>query len=449
MTGTTNRAVRRALIIGAGLAGLCAARVLADHVDDVLIVERDRLPGAPQTRSGTPQARHLHNLLLRGQHDLEALFPGFGAELEAGGAVAADLARDIRFHSIWGWFPRYESDLRSRLCSRLLVEHVVRERVRALPRVRWLEQHRALELLGDARGVSGVRCARVGMSSNDTVDIKADLVIDASGRSTRLPQWLATLAGAPPPVTEVDPHMGYATRLYRMPRTRPDWHLLLVRNPLPSTRAGGVLPLEGDRWIVTLAGFAGDYPPTDAAEFVAFARSLAVADMAEALEQAEPLSEPIGYRQTNNLWRHYEKLAQWPLGLAAVGDAVCSLNPMYGQGMSAVAREALLLRDTVVRHGATVALGARLRGVLARARIAPWVMATSEDYRYAGTTGPARSLTLKLQHWMTDAIAHAAMRDTTVHYRWMRVVNLLDPPATLLRPALLARTAVARLRPAR
>lgn len=446
MTGTTNRTVRRALIIGAGLAGLCTARVLTDHVDDVLIVERDRLPGSPQARNGTPQARHLHNLLLRGQYDLEALFPGFGAELEAGGAVAVDLARDMRFHSIWGWFPRYGSDLRSRLCSRLLVEHVVRERVRALPRVRWLEQHRALELLGDARRIHGVRCARAGTSSNDTVDIEADLVIDASGRSTRLPQWLATFTGAPPPVTEVDPHMGYATRLYRIPRTRPDWRLLLLRNPLPSTRAGGVLPLEGDRWIVTLVGFAGDYPPTDTDGFAAFMGSLAVPDMAEALEQAEPLSEPIGYRQTNNLWRHYEKLSQWPLGLAAVGDAVCSLNPLYGQGMSAVAMEALLLRDTIERHGATAALGEPLRGALARGRVAPWVMATSEDYRYAGTTGPARSRTLKLQHWMTDTIAHAAMRDTRVHYRWMRVVNLLDAPATLFRPALLARTAAAHLR---
>jgi flavin-dependent dehydrogenase len=449
VTVARNERVRRALVIGAGLAGLCAARVLADHVDEVLIVERDRLPVHPQPRNGTPQARHLHNLLLRGQHDFEVLFPGFGAELEAGGAVPTDLAHDMRFHSIWGWFPRYPSDLRSRLCSRLLVEHVIRERVRALPRVRWLEQQRVVELLGDARRVCGVRCERAGAAASERIDVEADLVVEASGRSTRLPRWLETLLGAPPLVIEVDPHMGYASRIYRTPHARPDWHLLLLRNPLPSTRSGGILPLEGGRWVATLVGFAGDHPPTDEAGFAAFARSLAVPDIANALDQAEPLSEPMGYRQTTNLWRHYEQLPRWPVGLAALGDAVCSLNPMYGQGMSVVAMEAVLLRKLLERHGATAVLGEELRRALAALLRTPWVMATSEDYRYAGTTGPKRSSALKLRHWMTDVIAHAAMLDTKVHYGWTRVVNLLDPPTALLRPALLARTAVAHLRPAR
>jgi flavin-dependent dehydrogenase len=247
--------VRRALVLGAGLAGLSAARVLAEHVDEVCIVERDRLPDDPQPRVGTPQARHIHNLLLRGLNDLEALFPGFGDALVTRGGVRVDLARDMHFHSIWGWFPRYDSGLQACLASRPLMEQVVRERVRALPNVRWLEQHRAVGLLGDPRRVHGLRCERSG-EVGGAVDVEAELVLDASGRGSRLPAWLEALFGTATPFTRVDAKLGYATRLYRRPDTAFDWKMLLVRNPMPSSRAGGILPLEGGRWIVTLAGLA-------------------------------------------------------------------------------------------------------------------------------------------------------------------------------------------------
>ncbi|HEX6364210.1 MAG TPA: hypothetical protein VFZ93_14735, partial [Albitalea sp.] len=214
MSATSAPPVRRALVLGAGIAGLAAARVLAEHVDELVIVERDALPERAQPRPGTPQARHIHNLLLRGLHELEALFPGFGAELAARGGVRVDLTRDMRFHSIWGWFPRYDSDLQACLASRALIEQVLRERMRALPRVRWLEQHRAVALLGDARRVHGLRCERDGAGA---VELEADLVLDASGRGTKLPAWLEALLGVATPVTEVDAGLAYATRLYRMP----------------------------------------------------------------------------------------------------------------------------------------------------------------------------------------------------------------------------------------
>jgi flavin-dependent dehydrogenase len=423
--------VRRALVIGFGLAGLAAARVLSDHVDEVWVADRDRLPDGAQARSGTPQARHIHNLLLRGLHELERLFPGFGAELEALGGVPIDLVRDMRFHSIWGWFPRYASDLRACVASRPLIEHVVRERVHALPKVRWLERRRAVALLGDAQRVRGVRFGSVE-GEHGSVDIEADLVLDASGRSTHLPAWLEALVGHATPVTEVDAQLGYATRQYRIPPNAPDWRMLLVRNPWPSPRAGGILPLEGGRWIATLAGFSGDHPPIDDAGFRAFTRSLATPDIADALEAAEPLGEAIGYRQTANLWRHYERLPRWPLGLAALGDSACALNPLYGQGMSIAAQEAVLLRDLLERHGATLALGDRLRHALPALLAAPWAMATSEDYRYPGTRGASRSRWLGLRHRFGDAMARAAMHDRRLHYRWLRVVNLVDPPSALL-----------------
>ena len=444
MSASAALPVRRVLVLGAGLAGLTAARVLAGHVDEAHIVERDRLPDVPQPRAGTPQARHIHNLLLRGLHELESLFPGFGAELAARGAVRVDLTRDMHFHSIWGWFPRYDSDLQACLASRPLIEHVVRERVRALPQVRWLEKHRAVGLLGDARRVHGLRCERPA-DKGGAVDIEADLVLDASGRGTKLPAWLESLLGVATPLTRVDAQLGYATRLYRKPDTVFDWQMLLVRNPLPSSRAGGILALEGGRWIATLAGFGGDHPPTNAPGFREFARSLAAPALADALDAAEPLDDAIGYRQTENLWRHYERLPHWPDGLAVIGDAMCALNPMYGHGMSVAALEAQLLNAQLERSGATVALGARLRAPLAAALSAPWALSTSEDYRYPGTLGAPRSRAAGLRHRFGDAVAHAAMHDRALRYRWMRVAHLVDPPAALLRPAMLWRTARANL----
>lgn len=438
MTAPGSTPVRRALVIGFGMAGLAAARVLSDHVDEVWVVDRDHLPGGPQARSGTPQSRHIHNLLLRGLRELEQLFPGFEAELVACGGVPIDLARDMRFHSIWGWFPRYASDLQACLASRSLIEHVVRERVRGLPNVRWLERHRVMALLGDARRVRGVRCESAD-GERASVDIEAELVLDTSGRGTRLPVWLEGLVGHAPPITEVDARLGYATRLYRIPPDAPDWRMLLVRNPWPSPRAGGILTLERGRWIVTLAGFSGDHPPTDDAGFRAFARSLATPDIADALDTAAPLADATGYRQTVNLWRHYERMPCWPLGLVALGDSVCALNPLYGQGMSVAAMEAALLQDLLERHGATLALGERVRHALPDVLSGPWAMATSEDYRYPGTRGASRSRWLGVRHRFGDAMARAAMRDRPLHYRWLRVVNLIDPPAALLSLPLLWR----------
>ncbi|HEU0201543.1 MAG TPA: hypothetical protein VFR86_14050 [Burkholderiaceae bacterium] len=151
------------------------------------------------------------------------------------------------------------------------------------------------------------------------------------------------------------------------------------------------MPLEGGRWIATLIGFGNDHPPTDEHGFTTFVRGLAQPDLAAALAQAEPLGEPTGYRQTTNLWRRYEKLPSWPAGLAAIGDTVCSLNPRYGQGMSVAALEALLLRRFVERRGIAADLGDRMRRALTEALVVPWLMATSEDYRYSGTTGPRRT----------------------------------------------------------
>ena len=438
-------APRRAIVIGAGIAGLCVARVLADHVDEVLLVERDDLPTVAAGRAGIPQGRHLHNLLLRGQRELEVLFPGFSAAIEAGGAPQVDLARDMPFLSIWGWAPRHASDLVAHLATRDLFEHVIRERVRHWPRVRLLPRHEVQGLLVRDGRVQGVRCAMRGGAGAAT-EMEADLVVDASGRRSRIVEWLGAMGIAPPPETVVDAHLGYATRLFERPAGMVDWKGMLVRDPMPSARLAGIFPAEAGRWIVTLAGFGRDRPPTDTEGYMAFIAGLADRGVADALRQARPLGSVFGYRDTANRWRHFERLAHWPAGLMLIGDSICTFNPLYGQGMTVSVLEVMALRDLLAASGPTPSVGDRLRRQLPRVLHAPWAMATSEDYRYPGTAGPRRGLMARLRHWGGDQIARAAMLDAGVHYQWLRVVNLLDPPVTLLRPSLLWRAAKARHR---
>jgi 2-polyprenyl-6-methoxyphenol hydroxylase-like FAD-dependent oxidoreductase len=436
----------RAVVVGAGLAGLAAARVLAEHVDEVVVVERDPLPEDASSRPGTPQGRHLHNLLLRGLHELEQMLPGLTQELRAAGAVPVDLTHDLWMRGLFGWFPRHPSDLTMLCCSRPLLEQVVRRRVRALPRIRWLDGHEVRGLDVERGRVAGVRCrprgARDGGSAEE-VCIEASMVVDAAGRGSRLPQWLEGSFGSRPEETVVNAFLGYSTRLYRPPATLPDWTALVVRDPLPARRGGAIMPREGGVWGVTLFGFGGDYPPTDAAGFDAFARGLYGPEFGAALRDAEPLSAAAGFRQTACRWRHFERLTNVPEGYVALGDTVCTFNPLYGQGMTVAVLGAAALGRLLAERGPGPGLGAALRQRVAELLAVPWRMATGEDYRYEGTEGPPRTTALRISHAYGDRVARAAMRDPVVHYRWLRVVNLLDPPRTLLAPRVLRQALVA------
>ena len=429
---------RRAVVVGGGLAGLCAAQVLANHFDEVVLIERDDLADDAAPRRGVPQARHLHNLLVRGLRDLESLFPGFVTELEVAGAVPVDMGLELKMLSVFGWFPRHRAEIVLRCCSRSLVEQVVRRRVRALPRINWLTGHEVQGLLLDAHKVRGVRCnPRAGTGSGE-LQIESLLVVDAGGRGSHLFDGLREAGVVAPEVTEVDAFLGYATRIVRKPAAEPDWRALIVRNPMPSPRGGAILPLEGGRWIVTLVGFGRDYPPTSEAGFDACARSL-TPEVHAAVSSAQPDSDITGYRQTANRWRHHERLPHWPPGYAAVGDSVCTFNPLYGQGMTVAVMEAVALRDLLAERGAAPDLGGHLRLRVARLLAVPWRIATSEDYRYPSTAGPPRSSAMKAMHGYADRVIRVALRSPEVHTRWMRVVNLLDDPATLLAPSVVAR----------
>jgi 2-polyprenyl-6-methoxyphenol hydroxylase-like FAD-dependent oxidoreductase len=460
---------RQALVIGGSMAGLLAARVLADHFGQVTILERDRLPADPTFRAGVPQGRHVHVMLMQGQRILEQLFPGLVDELEAAGAPRVDWFKDCQTYTAFGRYPSVPSSFSAVMCSRELWEWGIRQRLAARANIRFLEGHDvvgllpetghwrfserqdAIELLPDAgkTGVAGVR-VRVRDAEAHTVgpeeELTADLVVDASGRDSRMPEWLEALGYPRPPEMVINSFPGYATRCYQRPADfQADWRLLVILYAPPQAMRGGVIvPIEGDRWLVTVAGVARDYPPTDEAGFLEFARSLATPVLYEAIKDATPLSPVYGYQRMENRLRQYERLARWPEGLIVFGDAVCAFNPYYGQGMTVAAQSALALDEHLREQrqrqpdGSLAGLGRRVQQAVAKIAATPWTMATGEDLRSPEVEGARPGLLTRLTHRYTDGVKLLITHDLYAFRAYIDVAHLLQPPSVLFQPRIMA-----------
>jgi 2-polyprenyl-6-methoxyphenol hydroxylase-like FAD-dependent oxidoreductase len=429
MTATTNR--QRALVLGGGIAGLLAARVLADHFERVTIVERDLLPDDATHRSGVPQARHAHGLLMRGLNVIERLFPGFTDELAANGAPRVEWMIDTVQWIPAGWTPRYASGIVTWATSRVLLESLLRQRVADLPNVDFEQEKVVCGLVTNPD-----RTRIIGVSMVSCLDIlRGDLVVDATGRSSHMPEWLSEIGYPAPEETVVDAHLGYASRVYRLPvGAQPDWKAILIMMTPERPRGGVFQAIENGKWMMTLAGTAGDYPPTDEAEFRSFALSIPAPPLHDMLEIAEPISPIYGYRKTANRLRHYEKLDCLPDGLAVLGDAACSFNPVYGQGMTAAALGAEVL-DRCLREGFDSLI---FQQRLAKSNEQPWMMATGEDYRYP-VDGTPVTATIRRVNRYAEWLFQAGASEPEIAKTFLSMMHLMVPLTAMFHPSLILR----------
>jgi 2-polyprenyl-6-methoxyphenol hydroxylase-like FAD-dependent oxidoreductase len=427
-----------AVVLGASMAGLTAARVLADAYERVTVLERDALPAAAAHRKGVPQSRHAHGLLAAGRVALGELFPALTDELVANGALSGDLQAESRWYNAGLRLCPAPSDLQAVAVSRPLLEGCVRERVRALPNVRVIDRCDAAGLVAtpDGRGVRGVRVMRRADGSAEEV-LETDLVVDATGRGSRSPLWLEELGYPRPAEDEVRIGVAYATRVYRRRRDHLDGDTAVVVAATPERPRGGVmLAMEGDRWMVTLNGYLGQRPPTDPDGFVAFAAGLPVPDVFEVISDAEPLGEVLPARYPASVRRRYERLGRFPDGYLVTGDAVCGFNPIYGQGMSVAALEALALRECL--RASPTGLAGRFFAEAARIVDIPWGIAVGADLRFPGIQGD-RTAKVRLVNAYLARFHLAAATDPMLGRAFLRVVNLMDRPERLLRPTIALR----------
>lgn len=438
----------RAVILGGSIAGLLAARVLADHYAEVVVVERDELPAGAAHRRGVPQGRHIHALLARGQQVLDELLPGFTAEMVARGAPVGDVLDEAR-HCFGGHrFRRGPSGLVAVCASRPMIEDLVRTRVRAFPAVRILDRCDVVGFAAtaDATRVTGARVIRRADGSAEEV-LDADLVVDATGRGSRTPARLEALGYPRPRVEQVRIGLGYTTRTYRLTPGAIGGDRAVLIGPTPDHPRGGALQaLEDDRHLLTLLGVLGDHPPTDPEGFDAFARSLQFPDIADAIRDGDPLDSPVAFRYPASVRHRYERLSRFPDGLLVTGDALCSFNPVYGQGMSVAALEALALRRHLERGKKP--RPTRVLRDLARVIDVPWSIAAGGDLAFPEVEGH-RSTQTRLVNRYIGHILGAAERNAEIGRAFVRVSGLVDPPSSLLRPRMLSQVLrTSRRRPA-
>jgi 2-polyprenyl-6-methoxyphenol hydroxylase-like FAD-dependent oxidoreductase len=442
-TGAYGR--RHAAVVGAGIGGLLAGRVLAGYFDRVTILERDILPYDPVSRKGVPQDRHLHSMATRGREILERYFPGLDAELAAAGCPSLDQTWDVCTDTPAGRLPRFRSGVTMRAASRSLLEKRVRNRLEADPKIHFLAGREVVGLVPDTGGsaIVGVRTRRRG-SMEAEVTLIADLVVDASGQGSRAPRWLEELGYDALEEEIVDPRLGYATRWFRVPEDLSgDWKGLAVLPGWPDNTRGGTLrQVEGDVWTVVLIGLGGDYPPTRGDAFLEFARTLPSPTIYDAIKDAEPVSPVYGYRRTANRRRRYE-WTRLPENFLVTGDAACSLNPSYGSGMTAVALSAEVL-DGCLRErrgqgvdGALTNLGRRFHERQAAAVEVCWKLTTNTDRQWLASSVEELGIARRLLHQVSREILALAVEREDVARTLLEVKNLLAPPSALLRPGTL------------
>jgi 2-polyprenyl-6-methoxyphenol hydroxylase-like FAD-dependent oxidoreductase len=426
------------------VAGSFAARVLRDHFDEVIVFDRDDLPDAPEPRRGAMQGVHFHALLARGRMIADELFPGFVDELLAAGAAQTSHA-DSWVYQPYGWGPRREAATQNVGASRLLIESVLRRRGRELPGVDVRPQTSVVDLLAsaDGRRVVGVR---VQPDDASPYDQPADLVVDCSGRTSAVERWLAARGHGLVPTTSVNAFWGYASRFYEIPDgvTPPvvgGFPIGAASDGLPATRGGFLLKQENGRWLVTLSGCAKDFPPGDDDGFLAFADTLAFPHIGEAIRQATPLSEISLWRNTVNKRRHLDQLASWPDGFVAMADAVCSFNPVYGQGMSVAALESLDLRTELEGqdHDDLTGLGRRFQRRVASTLDNPWDAACRSDYGVPGVEGAPEPAGFGERLAYYERVVALGRDDLRVYERISATSQLVLGPEWLDEPDLRAR----------
>ena len=445
-------AAPHAIVIGGSIAGLSAARVLSDFFARVTVIDRDTYPTGASERPGVPQSRHVHALLARGRKELERLFPGFDRLMLERGAHEIDFGRDFATLRPQGWALRKPDGLPLLFASRNLLESVVRELLRKRLNVTLVERTAVTELTAVRNGQ--VRATGVHICPLDggkTTALQANLIVDASGRASKAPEWFRTLGLEPPEETVVDSFAGYSSQWFNAPgqsRWPREWWWkgiwIDIKEPEHMT-AGVLFPVEQGRWIITMGGVARHYPPSDEAGFIAALSTLRSPIIAEAVRLAEPISPVYCNRAMANRFRHYERWSERLDGFVALGDAACAFNPVYGQGMTTGTVSALILADCLRNGGPTNPdLPRQFFRDQARFQKDPWLLATGADFRFSETEGE-RSLGSRIFNPYMKALFTTAAEDAILRRRIGEVLNMLRPPAAFFELSIMSRVAVGSL----
>lgn len=432
---------KHAVVIGGGIAGLLAARVLLNHFEEVTIIERDQYPVEPVSRPGVPQGRQVHSILLRGQEALEQLFPGIATKILTNGGIERDYGNESHYF-YRSLCPPVAPILHGWSCSRLLLEWQIRQELNAYSHgLRVIEGKEVVHLVFEERSnaVIGVQFRERNHAKIAREALPADLVVDASGSSSRASKWLEDFGSDAPPEEIIPVNLGYATGVYE-PHAgfKPTWKGIAIQGNGHPPRGAALLQIEGGHWMVVLTGTNGDYPPTDEQQFLAFAQTLPDPTLHHALQSATLISKISGYRYAENRLHHFERLRRYPERFIIVGDAVCNFNPIYGQGMTVAALEALLLDTCLQKSETHKGFAYTFQKKISRLLATPWMLSTATD-AHANDTAKGGSITSHLSQGYRERLAMLLPKDQEVFLTFLEVIHMLRPPNALLHPKIMVK----------
>ncbi|WP_331742699.1 pyridine nucleotide-disulfide oxidoreductase (plasmid) [Streptomyces sp. NBC_00868] len=439
----------RAVILGGSLAGTLAAAALAPHVAEVLILERDKtLPETAAPRPRLPQAAHAHMLWSGGADAIEDLLPGTTDRWLGAGAHRIPIPNGMVSYSAAGWYRRWSETHYLIGASRDLIDWGVRTAALAIPNVRVRTGMTVTSLVGHASKVTGVRVR--GEEQEESV-MDADLVVDATGRGSKVLEWLMQIGGPVVNETVVDAGVRYASRRYRAPEgAEANWPVIHIQADPREGKPGqvvSIISIEDGQWHVSLSGTRGGEPTADEALFEEFARGVRHPLAADFLARAEPISDVAVYGRTANRQRRFEKAAM-PTGFVVLGDAATSLNPVYGHGMSAAALGAVALRDTAAKTPVNAPkFAAQAQKAVARPAAAAWLLAVGQDRFYPGAIGKTPNLADKLAARYVHRLSHTAIGNFLVVKALTDVMTMKKPASVLGKPGVLVAAARGRRRP--
>lgn len=437
---TTSALGSHAIVIGGSMAGALTARVLSAHFTHVTLIERDAYVDTSDPRKGVPQARHAHALMARGFNIIAELFPTLPERLAKAGAMRSDMGTHTQTYFFGGYKIPTQSGVYATMMTRGLLDQCVRQELALIPNLTIRSETSVEGLIANEPRDRIVGVQLQGKEEDTALEeLTADLVVDTSGRGSQGAKWLELMGYERPTETKITVNVGYATREYTRSVPDRDAKGMLISGIAPDTRLGVLVPIEGQRWILTLAGTVGDYPPTDDAGFLEFARSLPDAAIIDLIEAEQPVSEIVQFRFPANFRRHYESLTRFPDGYLVLGDAICSFNPIYGQGMTTTALEVEAFKNLLATPGTTLnGLGLKFFRQMAPIVDGAWQMATGEDFRYPQVEGE-RPAGLGFLHAYIEWVHRTTQVDPVVHIAFLKVMNMLETPASLMTPGIALR----------
>ncbi len=429
----TNRI--HATVVGGSMAGLIAARVLSNHFEKVTIIEKDIVNNEPETRKGQSQTKHIHLLLVQAMNTLSHYFPDLKEELLANGALELDVGNDYNWYSYGGIKKKGKTGITALTMSRPLLEYHVKKGVVSMGNIVIQDNTKVKEIHIKNNVVRALSIEKEGKRE----ELKTDFIVDASGRGSKSFKWLKQHGYEIPQESKIKIDITYVTVLFKRKKVALGQKLEVISySPeAPKEKLGVVMmPIEDDRWVLTLIGMRGAIPPQNDQELIMFLKKLPIKGIYDIVSETDRLTEFMVYKYPNSVRRHYEKLKNFPGSYIVLGDTISSFNPMYAQGMASSIFQAKILDEVLGQITSNDHIFKPYISKVTKIIEALWTAGAYEDFKYPETEGK-KPIAANLVNNYMKTLQKAANNDAELFKEILEVAGFLKPGMKLFRPKIL------------